>query len=249
MRKPGYYERHFICRNLEGYYSNFNIVARYNKHISSAHLALALRTLIAQDPIFVLGIFRNKNTTPEDDSKFNATNFNVRPVKSFNFDDVVKYEKISKFDDSVFARINERTCPVDIELPLWRIAVFELEQDGSQYLCIYFEHALFDGGSGVEFHRDLAKALEGVENSLEENETAAGNESIHFTGSNKTIIVPPACEHTTYIFEPSWKRVIQLYAQEYMPKSPFLWTDARRKDTAKSVLFNGGKPTTTDLST
>lgn len=45
-------------------------------------------------------------------------------------------------------------------LPLWRVIIFENRYNRlEQFVCFYCDHALFDGISGLEFHKELLREL------------------------------------------------------------------------------------------
>ncbi|CAK7910115.1 hypothetical protein CAAN1_21S02102 [[Candida] anglica] len=241
MRAPGYYERHFICRNLEGYYTNFNIISRYNHRLTPELLSNVLHSLIDKEPILALNFFRKDGSTRDDDHYANGHNFVVRPVAKIDFADVVSFETVDRFDESTFKYINPLTCPVNIELPLWRMIVFDSKEDGYQYVCIYFEHALFDGGSGAQFHQDIAATLDEIDSSND-----AMVERL-FT-SRESISIPEACEYTTNLFEPSLLTKLSFLSEKYniLPNwtSYNYWTKSNSPQVFKTTV-----PTTKDLAT
>ncbi|CAK7910120.1 hypothetical protein CAAN1_21S02124 [[Candida] anglica] len=209
MRSPGYFESHFICRNLEGYYTNFNVSARYSRKLTAEVLSNALQHLINNEIILSLNFFRCEGSTRQDDHCANGANFELRSVSNFKFNDVVSFETVDRIDASVFQDLNSLICPVNVELPLWRIVVYESKEDDSQHVCIYFEHALFDGSSGVQFHRDIASALD-----LDDTATTVVET---FSTSKSCDSIPKACEDTTDLFDASLSAKLSFFAQKYIP--------------------------------
>lgn len=241
-RTPGYYERYFICRNTEKCYTNFNIIAKYNQRVSPQLLHRALQTFIEKTPILTVNFFRNKITSVEDDEAFQGLNFTARHVKQIKFEDVVTFEAIPAFDEKVFSHVNKLMCPVDVELPLWRVIVFEVTTDGSQYICAYFEHALFDGQSGAQFHRDLIDELEAASRCDVRYSHAEHVTNFIYDGCKRPL--PPAAEHLSDLFDPSfWQKTVAL-AQVYIPKWVY---KAIGESTAEDSVFKF-KSSTRDLS-
>lgn len=208
-RKPGYYERHFICRNVEGYYSNFNLIAKYNRHVSPVLLSNALKSFIAKNEILTLNFFRNANSTRTEDEYYQGMNFDVRHTKAFRFDDVVTYQSIDKFDQNVFGHVNSLICPVNMELPLWRVIVFESKDGSEQYVCVYFEHALYDGQCGAQFHRDLLDELDLV---------GDGAVEVDMLYDGRARPIPIAAEYLSDLFEVSYLEKLRSLVGMYVPK-------------------------------
>ncbi|CAK7919226.1 hypothetical protein CAAN3_29S00100 [[Candida] anglica] len=165
-RKPGFYERQYICRNVNKYYNNFNVTAQYNRYISPEHLSNALRRLILKNTSFALNFYRQDGSTKEQDQDQNGNNFEVKPVKKILFDDVVSFEEIpDEFNDQCLESINKLQPEMNkLSTPLWGVVVYKSESLNCQYICFYCDHTLFDGTSGVQFHRDLIVELEELSN-------------------------------------------------------------------------------------
>jgi hypothetical protein len=80
-------------------------------------------------------------------------------VQQIRFDDVVTFATIDhEFDVSLLPHLNEQRCPVNSDKPLWRLLVHQFKE--TQYLTVICEHTLFDGNSGVYFHKDLIQCLQ-----------------------------------------------------------------------------------------
>ncbi|RCK57488.1 Uncharacterized protein C18B11.03c [Candida viswanathii] len=157
-RKPEFNERLYICRTVEKYSSNFSISVKYAKPVSRALLSNALHSLIQKNSWFAQNFFR-VGDAEKDDAVANGTNYEVRIVDSIRFDDVVTYEKIDKFGGETMGFLNDFLFTMNVStLPLWKVFVFE-ESDGEQLISVCYDHAHFDGLSGVQFQKDLAKEL------------------------------------------------------------------------------------------
>lgn len=249
-RVPGYYERHFICRNQEKYYTNFNIIAKYNKKFTPDLLARALTSFISKTPVSSLNFFRNEGSSKEDDELHQGKNFTVRHVEPFKFNDVVSYVKVPNFDEKVFDHVNKLMCPVNVELPTWRIIVFEVEKgdEKSQYICVYFEHAVFDGQAGVQFHKDLLDELDNCEQgSAHALDNEIANPELFSNGRSKE--VPIAAEELSDLFEPSLYDKVTTILGSYIPLPVRdLYSKWTTKNSGKIRNFQY-KETTTDLST
>lgn len=157
-RKPGFVESYFICRNIEGFYTNFNVIGQYNKKFSRPALANALKALVDKIPWLTYNFFPTKET-PED----YHTDFELRPVDSIPFENVVEYRAITHFDETTLETINGFKNRIGCsDTPLWQLCVFETAD--TQYVCGYFCHSLADGGTALQFQRDLVQELSRTEN-------------------------------------------------------------------------------------
>lgn len=195
-RKPGFLERQYICRNTNGYWTNINVVAKYSRNVDRHSLAGALRKLCHAEPWLVLNFFRIPGTDGQDRS-CNGTNYIVRPVSRFALDDVVSFEKLphNGIDGAELGRVNDLVCPMNTELPLWRIILYEGGEQ--QRVGIYFDHSLFDGVAAANFHRDLIKYLS--------EETGAGEEVDYiFDSAGAKGDVPPPREVLWGLFDTPW---------------------------------------------
>jgi hypothetical protein len=159
-RAPGFFERQYICRNTKQYYNNFNVTCQYDNPISPQLLSHALKRLILDQPSFVLNFFRLGEYATVDDAIANGHNYEVRPVSCIKFADVVDFRTTDcEFDEKCLEEMNKLTIPMnENDLPLWRVIVWESHND-VQYVSFVCDHALFDGTSALQFHRDLIKLL------------------------------------------------------------------------------------------
>lgn len=158
-RKLGFFEKYYVCRNVEDYSKNISLTGEYNRHISKVLLSNALRTLILKNPTFAVNIYRDEDL--QHDAQRNGDNFTIRPVEKIAFNDVVTFENIDdSFGVLVLNTLTEEKCPVNDSKPLWRLKVYESPSDKTQYVTFHCDHTLFDGSSTIQFHKDLIIELE-----------------------------------------------------------------------------------------
>ncbi|CAK7909507.1 hypothetical protein CAAN1_13S00518 [[Candida] anglica] len=208
-RAPGFHERQYICRNTCKYWTNLNIVAKYSQRLNRQILIQALQALLQKDPWLVLGIFRSSDSVASD-RDYNGFNYKVRPVKEIHFDDVVSFEK-GKVDGSTFEQLNERTIPMNVELPLWRIVVME-DEHANQWVCVYFDHAFFDGIAAVEFHKSLLVELGKLDISSEH--TSEPSSCIYSFEKTPVDVPLPREEGPDKLFHLSWINRLQLWMNQ-----------------------------------
>ncbi|RLV82628.1 hypothetical protein JA9_003946 [Meyerozyma sp. JA9] len=154
-RDPDALERYYICRATKKLYTNFNISVELNRKTDAIQLSNALRAMILQTPNLTANAYRDDNS---DDSKDKGANFKINYLEKIEFETAVSFEKFEKLDSEFFTRLDERTCPIGEQLPLWRLVVFE--NPDTQILSFYCEHTFFDGTSGVLFMKDLVRELD-----------------------------------------------------------------------------------------
>ncbi|CAX42803.1 N-acetyltransferase, putative [Candida dubliniensis CD36] len=157
-RKPEFNERYYICRTTEKYSTNFSIIVQYNRRVNHNLLSNALYSLIRKNSWFVQNFFQVDQRNP---ATTNGHNFEVRVLEQVKFYDVVKFHKIDTFDETVMESLNDHIFSMNnANLPLWRINVFEERRpNGDQFVSVSFDHSNYDGLSGVQFQKDLAREL------------------------------------------------------------------------------------------
>ncbi|KAG5421499.1 hypothetical protein I9W82_000590 [Candida metapsilosis] len=241
-RNPEFNERYYICRGTGKFYSNFNITVKYDKPITKSHLSIALRGLILQNSWFAQNFFKIANTDNEEN---NFHNWKVRVLDRIVFDDVVTYETIDKFDESTLEYLNEQTLPMNVQLPLWRIIVFEEKSSGDQLLSVYVDHSQYDGLSAVQFQKDLSKQLAGSVDDAEVKETLFDYVSDFDHLPSKLI---PASEVVTDLYFPNYTRILNHYLGQYLPFYSKLSNWIYSSDD-KLPFFQNPKPVTKNLTT
>lgn len=239
-RKPEFNERYYICRGTEKYYTNFNITAKYDKLISKSHLSIALRSLILKNSWLAQNFFKIEGS---DSRKENFRNWRVQVINKISFEDVVKYKKIDKFDETTLEYLNMLTLEMDVQMPLWRIIVFE-ENTGDQLLTVYVDHSQYDGLSAVQFQKDLSNELFEVTDDGEVRKTLFEYATDFDHLPSKLI---PAAEVVTDLYVPGYNRVLTHYLKQYLPLySKFSgWVYPHGN---QMPLFQNPKPITRDLT-
>lgn len=203
-RLPGFNEEYFLCRNVEGYYSNFNVVCEYNRRVTPGNLSHALQAMISDRPWLSYNFFKLHNNPRPNYGK----DYELSPVELIPFENVATFTKIDKFDESTFEDLNRLKNEIDcLTTPLWQVRVMETPE--SQYVCVYMCHTLADGGTALQFHRDLIVQLEKFEN--EEKVV-----DVLFEDSGSVPILPPV-ELLTTLYAPGFLSVIKLLVQQHCP--------------------------------
>ncbi|CAK9438094.1 uncharacterized protein LODBEIA_P24140 [Lodderomyces beijingensis] len=244
-RRPDFNERYYIARSTEGFYSNFNIVAKYNKHVPRTLLSLALRNLVRQNSWFTHNFYKDAGS---DSAASNGHNWTLQIVDQIHFHDVVTYRQIDQFNGSTLEEINKLGFGMNVpNVPLWRIIVFEEKISGEQLICAYFDHSQFDGLSGVQFQKDLARELALA------SQTAAKDqfEAVIFNYERDLKYLPkvviPASESVTDLYTPPLTTVINHHLGAYLPFYKRVYDWVYTPSTAKE--FVNPNPVRKDLST
>lgn len=159
IRKLGFLEKYYVCRNVEQYSTDINVTGQYNHYIDKVLLSNALRTLILKNPSFAVNIYRDGDL--KYDAKLNGANFTVKPVEKIAFNDVVSFENIEgPLGELLLKELIGEASRVNDSKPLWRVKVFESISSKTQYVTLHCDHTLFDGSSAAQFHKDLIVELE-----------------------------------------------------------------------------------------
>lgn len=190
-------EKYYLARNKLRYYTNVTVSAAYSRLVDAATLSWALRQLILENPIFACS---------ERDG-------HLELVESIRFNDVASFVDIEAFDDAVLASIDEIFLPIDGHSPLWQVQVFRTP--ASTYIAFTFDHFLFDGLSGVNFHRDLTKHL------LEY--PGSGAVDVLFTNGDAVPPLPPTPDKLLLVYTPTlWYTITTLFDH-------FIWSGVRTR--------------------
>ncbi|ODV81795.1 uncharacterized protein CANTADRAFT_3866 [Suhomyces tanzawaensis NRRL Y-17324] len=215
-RKLNWMERYYISRNTNDYYTNFNIVAKYNHRITPTLLSHALHSVLQENIWLTYNVFKSDSRA---DAETNGHNWELRSVDQIDFEEVVSFEKKSQFGEATFAELNRYKCPMNVDnLPLWRIIVYELPND-DQYICAYFDHCLYDGLSGLEFQKDLVKALSEVKEDTPLEFIYDKNRDSH--PLPKSLI--PATTDQINIYQPTYYQILSHYFNKYLPLVSKTW--------------------------
>lgn len=148
-------ERYFICRGIRKGYTNYNISIELNRQVDATVLSNVLRQMILDSPYLAANAFR---VGSDDDEKRNGANFRVDYVREITFKDTVSFETLTKVDNEFFMDLDQRWCAIDVQLPMWRLVLFE--GYGRWIVSFYCDHTLFDGGSGALFMKNLVRHLD-----------------------------------------------------------------------------------------
>lgn len=231
--KPYFIERYYICRNVEEFYTNFNVTAKYADPFSSTELAHAIRNLMLKTPALALNFFRDGKGL---DAETLGHNFVKRPVHKITVDDIlVILGDETPVDDEYFKRLNSITLPMDVEKPLWNLYVSYYE--GAQYLVYVTDHTLVDGNCGIAFHQDLLRELKLVQG------TKLDTLEVIFDSEKDTLPpLPPTTDKITSILTPSlWYTFKTILKELVLPKSLvyyfWRWTDPDSVDLVKYPEF------------
>lgn len=202
-RKPGFFERYYICRDTKGYCTlGFQISATFNRRLDDVLLSNALHKVIVKNPFFSMNFFRVSVGSEEamlldEDRKANGHNYELRPVKKFMYSQVVHHETVSQYDESVYEYLLKIRTPVDRELPTWQIRVFEELDSKKQYLLFLCNHALFDGNSSANFFEDLTRELDNAE----KQENLQQLDVIFDLDKDSPTSVPPSSDNLVPLFK------------------------------------------------
>ncbi|CAI5758541.1 unnamed protein product [Candida verbasci] len=201
-RKADFNERFYICQCTEAYATNFSNTVKYNQYISKNLLSNALRSFILKNSWLLHNFFRIDD---QDSAKTNGHNWVVKIIDNVQFDDVVKYEKIDEFNESIMERVDSYILTMNENLPLWRIIMFE-ENNGDQVVCVYVDHSHFDGLSGVQFQKDLSKELSTA------SDDKFISELFSYEKDGESLPdIEPSVESITDLYYPSYLQIMKNY--------------------------------------
>ncbi|CUM64855.1 uncharacterized protein PRCAT00002470001 [Priceomyces carsonii] len=209
-RPPGPLETFYLCRNIEHYYTNFNVTISLNQRTDNILLSNALRSIISKNTSFTINAYPT-----EDCKKIYKGKYKLAPVREIRFDDVVKFVRIEdKLDEKVLKQMDAEICNMNTDKPLWKLIVYESLRDGKQYLSFCCDHMLFDGTSAVHFHEDLVNHLGHYSNI----KNLKFQEVLFNYSSEKYTLPPihPCSEDLTDLYLSSWVYLISVIVKNFV---------------------------------
>lgn len=163
QQQPAFFESYYICRNVDDFYSNFNVTARYNRRVSHGVLSHAVRNIILDNSTLACNFFQ---VGEGNDRALNGKNYVKRLVERIEVDDIIKYVELDTPFDSKYARyLNDIKFTMNAESPLWCLVVASYKD--TQYLTFVTDHAMVDGNCGVSFHHKLVQQLASLQADIE----------------------------------------------------------------------------------
>ncbi|KAI5966571.1 uncharacterized protein KGF55_000880 [Candida pseudojiufengensis] len=242
-RKPEFLERYYICRGSQKFYSNFNITIQYNQNdrITEHNLSNALRSLILKNSWFLQNFFQIDGT---DSFAANWNNWELKYLEEIKFENVVSFQKIESFNESIFKYLDGLSLNFNTEETLWKIIVFETN-DNEQFMTVYVDHSMFDGLSAVQFMKDLSKELSLIGDDTKKVVEVLFNleEDFKYLPSKPII----ASEIITDLYIPSYGKIINHYLNEYIPGYSKALNYLYPKNINPPIFYNP-KPVEKDLT-
>lgn len=125
-----------------------SVAARYSTSLNRDTLYAALNELLGLEPILSTNVFFAQTGKPV-----------LKKLEAVDLEKVIFFRPGETYNDEFVNTLYDNTEPLQYDrndLPLWRIYVLgESQQD----VVWIFDHAIFDGMSGVYFHEKLLKSL------------------------------------------------------------------------------------------
>lgn len=163
-QRANFYEKLYICRTVDKFYTNFNVIAKYFTSFTKVQLEHALRKLILKNPVLAMNFFRdipNKNS----DRELGGSNFYKKPLDKIKANDVLFiFKEEQPIDNEFLKSLNDIEFHIDAQKPLWSLQVYYY--NGHQYLVYLTDHVMVDGTCGTAFHEDLLHELVNLDDNL-----------------------------------------------------------------------------------
>ncbi|TID17269.1 hypothetical protein CANINC_004033 [Pichia inconspicua] len=141
-RPLDFLEKYYFWRTKLNYYSNCRIVAEYNLLLSEETVFNALERMLRTFPQLCTTISRNGD--------------NAHLIHSLLFKDVVEFIEDDCLNDPevMLNKFHNDAFEFSGDNVVWKLKVIN-----KKFLMFYFDHILYDGGSGKNFHEEFSKAL------------------------------------------------------------------------------------------
>lgn len=135
-------EKYYYWRTQLKYYSNCRIVAEYNVVLSEETVFTALEQML--------------RSFPQLCTKISSNGFKAQLNENICFGDVVEFIEDDRLNDSevLLNKFHNNAFNLNEDSVLWRLKIVN-----KKVVVFYYDHILYDGGSGKNFHEEFAKAL------------------------------------------------------------------------------------------
>jgi hypothetical protein len=167
------FEKYYFWRNKLNMYSNFRVAVEYSEELDVKSIFYALRQMTAQHSSLSMNAYENQNTW------WFQFPFYLKFMNSYKLSDVLQV--IDNDDltvDDLFDELQETHFEYGQEKPLWSLILLN-----KKTLVYYSDHLLFDGSSGLNFHKVFSQALKEAKDNKESDEFS-GMDSILFDIKN-----------------------------------------------------------------
>ncbi|KAG7912619.1 hypothetical protein KL905_000290 [Ogataea polymorpha] len=197
MSRPiSYLEDLYCLRNEIGCYSCCQVAGVYSVDLSRELLWSALRKLVLRYSQLSLQLFANEGRQE------------IRPLDGYTMDDVLEIHADCNMLDLI-SELNKRHFSLNVQSPLWRLVLV-----GKNRLVFCYEHLLFDGTSGKNFHILLRDAL--VETLVE---TDAVDTTLPLFDRSRDVLPATNPEEMAFInYRPSMAFSVRVVFEEFAPK-------------------------------
>ncbi|CAN3366916.1 hypothetical protein DICA3_F06040 [Diutina catenulata] len=212
-RQPSWLERWYIVRIGLGFYTNFSLSLEVDHPVSKQDLFHALMKLVRRQPWLTLQFY-------EDIPGYagNAPGWRLSVVDRIDFATAVEFIDVDEFDDRTFETLNETSIGMNRpDHPLWRVRVYTTKA-GRTIIAGLFCHSIFDGGTGLQFVRDVVSELAGESNCTCELESIYNYDK---DGTFADGAIPPATDDRTNLYDPTrwelWSFQASQWAHAHLP--------------------------------
>lgn len=144
------FEKYYFWRNKLNMYSNFRVAVEYSKELDSESIFHALSLIISQHASLSINAYTKKS------SSFFQFPYSLGVMEKYKLSDVLEVindESITVED--VFNDLQDVHFEYGKSKPLWSLILLN-----KKTLVYYSDHLLFDGSSGLNFHKVFSRAIE-----------------------------------------------------------------------------------------
>lgn len=140
-------------------YPNFRIAVEYTEELDVKSIYYALQNMIYQHPSFSMNAYHKE-------AYFYMFPYHFKLMQSYKLSDVLQViDDPSLTIDAIFNKLNDVYFHYGTKKPLWSLILLN-----KKTLIYYSDHLLFDGTSGLNFHKVFAQCLKETKNCKENND-------------------------------------------------------------------------------
>lgn len=151
------FEKYYFWRNKLNMYSNFRVAVEYSEELNIETIFHVLTSMVSHHSSLSMNAYRNNKS-------FLHFQYKLGIISSYKLSDVLQIITDESLTiEDIFNQLQNTHFLYDTSKPLWSLILFN-----KKTLIYYSDHLLFDGSSGLNFHKLFAQEMLNIKN--EKNE-------------------------------------------------------------------------------
>ncbi|KAG0688456.1 hypothetical protein C6P40_000974 [Pichia californica] len=151
------FEKYYFWRNKLNMYSNFRVAVEYSEELNIESIFYSLSSMVSQHSSLSM------NAYPKDTLSFFHFQYKLGLMQSYKLSDVLEVIDDDNLSiEDIFNQLQNVHFYYGTSKPLWSLILLN-----KKTLIYYSDHLLFDGSSGLNFHKIFSQSLNQNKNEKE----------------------------------------------------------------------------------